>query len=263
VGYNASGFFKFGGNPGPYGDPLPTEFYGSINICGTTIYFVNTPDNQNYIEVPIGPTIFGTLSNLLNTLITSYDPNLDLCVYSIDETGTKLIVTAQAQGPAGNRYPISQAAWGIAASGPYLTGGSGLGNFFINGQIIFRSGLLINDAYEIQASEGSTISLFTPLEFSPQPGDQIDIIQGCDHSPFAGGCLQYKNPVTGAAPNILNYRGEPYCFGPAYDSIAFIPPSTGTGPSSGQGVHTNTPGNPINVNPQGLWASYMTVKGSN
>jgi hypothetical protein len=185
----AQGGFEFSAQPAAA---------STIAINGTAVTFGT--------DVAIAGTLDETLALLLGFLADSTDPGLALCSYAID-TGV-LFVTAKIEGLTGNAYTLAAGAGSNAvASGATLTGGGGeaLSDYFLNGQIIFRSGRLIDEAYEIQGNLGSTIFLFTPTEFAPDVGDDVDIIRGCDHSPFEDGCGRYGN--------ILNYRGEPWAPG--------------------------------------------------
>ena len=194
TGAKASGKITFGANPATSavvaGQTAPLII---LNGTGLSLWDITTPTDAAYGQAGasvVAETLAGTLLNLLNFLTTSKDPNLARMAYNVD--ATTLYVTAASEGTAGNALTLGVGTWTPAtASGPTLTGGIGaglaLGNYFLNGQVIFRSGLLLNEAYEIQASEGNVISLFTPLEFAPEHGDMVDVLQGCDHSPFAGG----------------------------------------------------------------------------
>ena len=173
----------------------------------------------------------------------------------VGSTGVLNRITMTATGPgAAFNYTLGDNGLAnVLYSGPTLTGGqdatpgspgvrgtpaiSGIpgkpeqngGSWFANGQVIFRSGLLLNESYEIQSNDGPYLSLFTPLEFPPEVGDVVDVICGCDHSPFVMGCGRYKN--------ILNYRGEPWC----------------PGGVSASTLATQAPGS------NGAWAPWITV----
>lgn len=271
VGAKAKGKITFFANPSTFVfNFVSINDNPSVILNGTQLFLraITTPTDQAYGVVGsdiVASTLVGTLGNLLNFLTHSKDPNLALMAYNVD--ATNLYVTAASEGSYGNAFSLAVGVPGgfypptpATASGPFLTGGFGKGGYFLNGQIIFRSGLLLNEAYEIQNSESSIISLFTPLEFAPEYGDLVDIIQGCDHSPFVGGCARFPDPATGLAPNINNYRGEPWAPGDAINPCQAAPsalPITGIPKpiEGGPGAGAPTPDD----DPPGLWAPYITI----
>jgi len=208
----ATGAFLFKSNPAA----------GSkININGTDVEFAAT-DTDGMVTIGSArishwgtvkrPNVNLTVQNLIAFLNASSDTEIVKCTYALGGIG-EVVLTAVSPGAGGNDITISaEAETNATASGETLSGGSGAGgtDYWVNGQIIFRSGLLANQSYEIQASADDQISLFTPIEFAPQNGDEIDIIRGCDHSPFHQGCGRYNN--------IANYRGEPWCPGDEVDA---------------------------------------------
>jgi uncharacterized phage protein (TIGR02218 family) len=223
-----------------------------------------TQSDLNFANDPhvitLGDDLGQTLQSLLGTIGNAGDNALAVASYDI--VGASLTVTATANGAAWNSYALASGALSNSyASGATLKGGAGSGNYFVNGQVIFRTGRLINEAYEIQASEGSVISLFTPTEFPPESGDELDIIQGCDHSPFAAGCGKYINPDTGTVPNIANYRGEPWAPGDAIAADLSWITTQDAAIQIGPGGKDNNNGTPPPppAEPAGLWAFYFSV----
>jgi hypothetical protein len=209
----AAGRFDFSGQP---------AHDSQIAIQGTVLTFYAAVDPP-FGYVGIGADLSETLGYLMSFLLDSTDANLGLMNYAIDAEG--LIVQAKVAGTPGNAYSLwASAASHAVVSGATLEGGGGqaLSDYFLNGQLIFRSGAMQGQAYEIQGSLGNVLSLFTPLELRPAIGDLIDVIQGCDHSPFAQGCGKFSN--------IANYRGEPWAPGDAVEQdLTFVAPVTSGG----------------------------------
>jgi hypothetical protein len=74
-------------------------------------------------------------------------------------------------------------------------------DWFADGQIHFSTGVLTGYSFEIQAWDGTTLSLFpgAPMPFSPSAGDAFTIEPGCNH---------LKSDCFGKFNNIVNFAGE-------------------------------------------------------
>lgn len=86
--------------------------------------------------------------------------------------------------------------------------------WFDNGEILFTSGTNNGLRYEIKSWDGTTLTLFLPMQFQPSNGDTFTIIPGCDKTPTASGCFKFagydSNQNKIATTNILNFRGESF-----------------------------------------------------
>lgn len=72
------------------------------------------------------------------------------------------------------------------------------------GHARFTSGANRGLRVAIATHNGSTLSLFEPLPFAPEPGDTLTVIQGCDKT-IDNGCGRYNN--------VVNFGGEPSIIG--------------------------------------------------
>jgi len=79
---------------------------------------------------------------------------------------------------------------------------SGAGANFQQGSITFTSGVNVGVTANVNAvAGGSSLTLGSPLQSAPAPGDTFTVYYGCDHTP--GTCQSKFN-------NLANFRGFPY-----------------------------------------------------
>lgn len=101
--------------------------------------------------------------------------------------------------------------------------------YFIDGVLIWTSGL--NDGFpmEIADWDGTTVTLFESMPYAIQAGDTFTIEPGCNKSTDCNtkfvGVKLLDGSTTGASGNINNMRAEPFM--PGQDAILQYPDATG------------------------------------
>jgi uncharacterized phage protein (TIGR02218 family) len=98
----------------------------------------------------------------------------------------------------------------VAPSG--LTGATG---WFNDGILVFTSGALNGYSYEIKAWDGTTLTIFLPMDEAPAPGDTFTAEPGCAHT---------IQDCVGKYNNLINFRGDPFL--PSMDAILDYPNAT-------------------------------------
>jgi uncharacterized phage protein (TIGR02218 family) len=111
---------------------------------------------------------------------------------------------------SGSVSSVTNAVQIVPASGLLMVGSetpsaAAPADWFNYGLITFTSGVLENQQYEIKTWDGTTLTLYLPLEQAPSSGDTFTIEPGCNH--LASNCQ-------GKFGNIANRRAEDFIPGP-------------------------------------------------
>jgi len=93
----------------------------TITLNGVNVSFVSSGGTVAAKTVNLGPDLVTTLTNLMNLLNTSTDPQISANTYNL--IGGTITITQKATGSAGNGYTLSTTVTGASISGPHLDGG--------------------------------------------------------------------------------------------------------------------------------------------
>lgn len=104
------------------------------------------------------------------------------------------------------------------------------GGLFKYGVLTWTSGANVGLSMDVQAHDGYTMSLFLPMPFDIEEGDEFTVVGGCDKS---------LAMCAGRWNNVLNFRGEPHA--PVTDDLIRGPGPDVTRSSSGGDGATYTP----------------------
>jgi uncharacterized phage protein (TIGR02218 family) len=85
-------------------------------------------------------------------------------------------------------------------------------DYFAFGLVTFTSGFNAGLTMEVKSWDGTNLTLFLPMPFPIQPGDEFTITPGCD--------LRWPT-CTSKFANPLNFRGEPFMSG--QDAALYYP----------------------------------------
>lgn len=116
-------------------------------------------------------------------------------------------ITAYQQ--SGSVSSVTSATAIVPTSGLKMAGSStpttaAPSGWFSDGVIIFTSGVLDGESFEIKTWDGTTLTLYLPLPQQPAASDTFTIQPGCDH--LLTGCTKFNN--------IANRHAEDFIPGP-------------------------------------------------
>lgn len=133
-GVRATGDYTFSGQPADT---------SVLTVNGVAITFVAGTPGAN--QVKIGATLADTIAAAVTHLNASANTSIDDATYSADIAGTKILITHDTIGTAGNSFTIvagSSPATNATASGATLAGGSAAGAYnhiFASGSVTLPS----------------------------------------------------------------------------------------------------------------------------
>ena len=199
---------------------------GQWDYCTIEILIVNWSDlTQGAMIVKTGTTgaigmkngvgtaeIRGLTNKLTTQLVDTYGPvcratlgsgtnNIDM--YSTWQCKVDIVALQQSStvGSVVDNATINPAA-GVA----------GVAGYFNDGLLIFKSGILNGQKFEIKSWDGTDIELYLEMPVLPLAGDMITLEPGCNH---------LTSDCQGKFNNIINFCGESFI--PGMDSFLDVP----------------------------------------